>query len=192
VTEDELLTASEAAQLTGVSRRTILNWINAEILPARRLPGGHHRIRTADVLELVPAPPSTTSLRAFREARSRANLSEAEIDDRNDEPAPPVRAERDFLDLVSLHSPELDRGDVAIAVDAVLEAITDALRDGESVDPGAFGEFAVEDKPARRKETPDLISSRVVAKKYSEGGKTWLSLNFEQGTVISQRRRSRS
>lgn len=45
------LTTREAAERLGVTVNSIKAWIREERLPALRTPGGHHRIREADLLE---------------------------------------------------------------------------------------------------------------------------------------------
>jgi excisionase family DNA binding protein len=48
----EEVTTGEAAEILGVSRSTIVRYVEAGILPARKLPGGHLRIRREDVERL--------------------------------------------------------------------------------------------------------------------------------------------
>lgn len=49
-TRDNLLSSSEAAEVLGVSGKTVLRWINAGLLPARRIRvGGQYRIERAAV-----------------------------------------------------------------------------------------------------------------------------------------------
>ncbi|MBO0690861.1 MAG: helix-turn-helix domain-containing protein [Candidatus Dormibacteraeota bacterium] len=50
---DELLTTGEAAREVGVSRATVARWVRLGLLPARRLPSGHARVRRADLHRLV-------------------------------------------------------------------------------------------------------------------------------------------
>jgi len=47
----ELLTTTEAAELLKVSRRTIVNWIGADLIPYVRLPGGDYRIPLRPLLD---------------------------------------------------------------------------------------------------------------------------------------------
>lgn len=48
---DKLLTTSEAAEILGVTRSTVINWIDEDLLTCVRFTaGGHRRIRTSDVL----------------------------------------------------------------------------------------------------------------------------------------------
>jgi excisionase family DNA binding protein len=47
------LTTGQAAELLGVSRSTVVRYIEAGTLDARRLPGGHWRIRRHDAEELL-------------------------------------------------------------------------------------------------------------------------------------------
>lgn len=49
----EWLTTGQAAELLGVSRSTVVRYIEAGTLDARRLPGGHWRIRRSDAEELL-------------------------------------------------------------------------------------------------------------------------------------------
>ncbi len=49
----EWLTTGQAAELLGVSRSTVVRYIEAGTLDARRLPGGHWRIRRADAEKLL-------------------------------------------------------------------------------------------------------------------------------------------
>jgi excisionase family DNA binding protein len=53
VEEDDLLTTGEAAREVGVSRATVARWVRLGLLPARRLPSGHARVRRGDVHRLV-------------------------------------------------------------------------------------------------------------------------------------------
>lgn len=45
----EAVTLTEAAGLAGVNRRTVRAWIRAGRVPATRTPGGHYRIKLADL-----------------------------------------------------------------------------------------------------------------------------------------------
>lgn len=58
----DILTTRQAAQLIGVSLRSIQVWVEAGKLAARKTPGGHRRVQRADVLRLVSktasAPPA--------------------------------------------------------------------------------------------------------------------------------------
>ena len=49
----EWLTTGQAAELLGVSRSTVVRYIEAGTLEARRLPGGHWRIRRSDAEKLL-------------------------------------------------------------------------------------------------------------------------------------------
>jgi excisionase family DNA binding protein len=53
MSDPEWLTASEAAKILGVSRSTIHRYVEAGILPARRLPSRVLRIRRAEVERLA-------------------------------------------------------------------------------------------------------------------------------------------
>ncbi len=46
----ELLTTGEAASILSVTSDAVLKWVKAGKLPAQRTPGGHYRIRKADLL----------------------------------------------------------------------------------------------------------------------------------------------
>ncbi len=48
--QPKLLSTKQAAELLKVSRRTILNWIEAEKVPYIKLPGGDYRIPLAGLL----------------------------------------------------------------------------------------------------------------------------------------------
>ena len=52
VPRDFFLTTRDAALQLGVSLRTVQLWVEAGTLPAGRTPGGHRRIRQADVTAL--------------------------------------------------------------------------------------------------------------------------------------------
>ncbi len=47
------MTTGEAAELLGVSRSTVVRYIEAGTLDARRLPGGHWRIRRSEAEKLL-------------------------------------------------------------------------------------------------------------------------------------------
>jgi len=47
------VTTGQAAELLGVSRSTVVRYIEAGTLDARRLPGGHWRIRRNDAEKLL-------------------------------------------------------------------------------------------------------------------------------------------
>jgi len=49
----EWLTTGQAAELLGVSRSTVVRYIEAGTLDARRLPGGHWRIRRSEAERLL-------------------------------------------------------------------------------------------------------------------------------------------
>jgi excisionase family DNA binding protein len=48
--QPKLLSTKQAADLLNVSRRTILNWIEAERVPYLKLPGGDYRIPLSGLL----------------------------------------------------------------------------------------------------------------------------------------------
>ena len=49
----EWLTTGQAAALLGISRSTVVRYIEAGTLEARRLPGGHWRIARSDAEKLL-------------------------------------------------------------------------------------------------------------------------------------------
>lgn len=50
VSQPKLLSTAQAASLLNVSRRTVLNWIEAEKVPYVRLPGGEYRVPLSGLL----------------------------------------------------------------------------------------------------------------------------------------------
>lgn len=48
---NQLLLASEVAELFRVSPKTVVGWAKAKLLPAMRLPGGRYRFRAGPVKE---------------------------------------------------------------------------------------------------------------------------------------------
>ncbi|MCS1350975.1 HU family DNA-binding protein [Mechercharimyces sp. CAU 1602] len=74
-------------------------------------------------------------------------------------------------DLISQVAEKTDmtKKDATMAVDAVLDAITDALRDGDKVQLIGFGNFEVRDRAARKGRNPqtgeeiDIAASKVPA-----------------------------
>jgi len=60
-----ILTTAQAADLLGVSVRTAQLWIEAGALPSWKTPGGHRRVRRADVETLLP---STNLRKTFKTA----------------------------------------------------------------------------------------------------------------------------
>jgi len=67
---------------------------------------------------------------------------------------------QEFVDAVAQRS-GLNRRDAAKAVDAVLEAITDALTRRDSVNFTGFGKFATSDRKARMGVNPRNPSQKV-------------------------------
>jgi excisionase family DNA binding protein len=53
VSEDDLLTSAEVANLFGVERRTVVLWANRGRIPALRTPGGQHRFRADEIRGLL-------------------------------------------------------------------------------------------------------------------------------------------
>jgi excisionase family DNA binding protein len=51
--KEKWLTTGAAAACCGVSRATILRWINSGKLKAYTTPGGHHRMRIEDFREFL-------------------------------------------------------------------------------------------------------------------------------------------
>lgn len=68
----KFLTTGQAANRLAVTPDTVLKWIRTGRLPARRTPGGHHRIDPKDLEVLAsddspsPAPAATASRRPFQ------------------------------------------------------------------------------------------------------------------------------
>lgn len=58
----DILTTAKAAQLLGVSVRTVQLWVESGQLPSWKTPGGHRRIPRRAVLDLVEAAPSEQAL----------------------------------------------------------------------------------------------------------------------------------
>jgi len=59
----------------------------------------------------------------------------------------------EFVDAVAAKG-DMSKGDAASAVDAVLEAVTDAMKDGEQVTLVGFGTFLVRKREARTGRNP--------------------------------------
>ena len=59
----------------------------------------------------------------------------------------------DLVDRVA-DAADLSKASAARALDAVLESITDALKDGDQVALVGFGTFLVKDRPARQGRNP--------------------------------------
>ncbi len=53
--DKSVFTTFEAAKLCHVSPLSIINWVNADRLPAFRTPGGHRRIRREDLVRFMQA-----------------------------------------------------------------------------------------------------------------------------------------
>jgi len=57
-TDDEVLTVSQAAKLTGFSVDTLRRWDKAGTLPALRTPGNQRRYRKSELLAALYRPAS--------------------------------------------------------------------------------------------------------------------------------------
>jgi nucleoid DNA-binding protein len=66
---------------------------------------------------------------------------------------------------------QLGKGDVAAAVDSVLDSITEALQSNERVDIRGFGSFVVKDKKARQGRNPRTGETITIAAKRDAGFK---------------------
>lgn len=77
-----MLTTREAAQRLGVSLRTVQLWVEADILPAARTPGGHRRIphNAVEALALSTGLGGEPLARSARAARTRLEAGESESD----------------------------------------------------------------------------------------------------------------
>src|SRR5215475_7075497 len=58
-----IYTTHEVSRLLHVNPRSVINWIDQNLLPSYRTPGGHRRIRRDDLLAFlrkhqIPTPPS--------------------------------------------------------------------------------------------------------------------------------------
>ncbi len=67
ITRDSLLTSYEVGELLQVDPSTVNKWVKEGRITAFKTPGGHHRIRAADLLGFLeqhkmPVPPSLTSV----------------------------------------------------------------------------------------------------------------------------------
>lgn len=74
-----MLTTREAAQRLGVSLRTVQLWVEADILPAARTPGGHRRIphNAVEALALSTGLGGELQARSGRASRPRSHEAEA-------------------------------------------------------------------------------------------------------------------
>jgi len=59
----------------------------------------------------------------------------------------------EFVDAVATKA-EMSKADAAVAVDAVLDTVTDALKDGQQVTLVGFGTFQVKERKARQGHNP--------------------------------------
>lgn len=78
-----MLTTREAAQRLGVSLRTVQLWVEADILPAARTPGGHRRIphNAVEALALSTGLGGEPLARGARPVRQKADIDEAALPD---------------------------------------------------------------------------------------------------------------
>lgn len=75
-----MLTTREAAQRLGVSLRTVQLWVEADILPAARTPGGHRRIpyNAVEALALSTGLGGEPLARGSRAGRQKVEFDDAE------------------------------------------------------------------------------------------------------------------
>jgi DNA-binding protein HU-beta len=66
----------------------------------------------------------------------------------------------DFIDRVASRS-GLSKRDASTAVDAFLDCVTDALKDGESVSFTGFGKFSIQQRAARQGVNPRRPGEKV-------------------------------
>lgn len=66
----------------------------------------------------------------------------------------------EFIDRVSARS-GLSKRDASTAVDAFLDCVTDALKDGESVSFTGFGKFSIQQRAARQGVNPRRPGEKV-------------------------------
>lgn len=99
-----MLTTREAAQRLGVSLRTVQLWVEADILPAARTPGGHRRIphNAVEALALstgLGGEPLARSSRVEARARDRDDAQAAvrEVERPSAHESGPVLRPRDVL-----------------------------------------------------------------------------------------------
>ncbi|MFZ4552859.1 MAG: excisionase family DNA-binding protein [Aquabacterium sp.] len=104
-----MMTTREAAKRLGVSLRTVQLWVEADILPAAKTPGGHRRIP----LTAVEALAISTGLGETQQDKPRAGKREL-LAMRQQQLAP---TERDVVDvlLVADESGWIDRCEAALA-----------------------------------------------------------------------------
>ena len=83
---DPFLTTRQAAQLLGVSLRSVQLWVEAGTLPAGSTPGGHRRIRRSAVealagqndISLAPTPAQAAAARDVKELRAQLDRALAD------------------------------------------------------------------------------------------------------------------
>ncbi|MBH1986704.1 MAG: excisionase family DNA-binding protein [Burkholderiales bacterium] len=90
-----MLTTREAALRLGVSLRTVQLWVEADILPAARTPGGHRRIphNAVEALALSTGLGGEPQARSHVALRSLASSSALDARDAPSQKARPPRAE---------------------------------------------------------------------------------------------------
>lgn len=76
--QPRLLSTTQAAGLLNVSRRTILNWIEANKVPYVKLPGGDYRIPLTGLLDSLSGTYQLQEEIRALDARN-ANLSDEDI-----------------------------------------------------------------------------------------------------------------
>ncbi len=78
-----MLTTREAAQRLGVSLRTVQLWVEADILPAARTPGGHRRIpyNAVEALALSTGLGGEPLARSARAARAKLEVVDSATND---------------------------------------------------------------------------------------------------------------
>lgn len=72
----------------------------------------------------------------------------------------------ELISAISSENPHLYQRDVEHIVNAILDAITDALARGDRVELRGFGAFSVKNRPARTGRNPRTGTQVSVAEKY--------------------------
>ena len=117
----ELLTASQAAELLGVDKRTVLRFVRAGRLRSYPTPGGQHRFRRGDVERLsggqsdASSRPSASAIQSKRDEIEALNLevqarrAKRELDRIEAEDAEPERAQADARRRAELEAARAER-----------------------------------------------------------------------------------